>query len=47
MPKQMSQLFDNIHKLPQVPEEVRTLINQLNDPRAEMLDIASNSKFEH
>lgn len=46
MPAQMNQLFDNIHKLPQVPEVVRAIINQLNDPHAEMLDIAKNVEKE-
>lgn len=46
MPAQMNALFDNLHKLPQVPEVVRTLINQLNDPKAEMLDIAKNVEKE-
>ncbi|MCQ8127046.1 HDOD domain-containing protein [Methylomonas rivi] len=46
MPIQMNQLFDNIPKLPQIPEVVRTIINQLNDPRAEMLDIAKNVEKE-
>lgn len=46
MPKQMSQLFDSIQKLPQIPEVVRTIINQLNEPHAEMLDIAKNVEKE-
>ncbi|AEG01166.1 HDOD domain-containing protein [Methylomonas methanica] len=46
MPIQMTQLFDNIPKLPQIPEVVRTIINQLNDPHAEMLDIAKNVEKE-
>jgi len=46
MPTQMNQLFDNIYKLPQIPEVVRTLINQLNDPHSEMLDIAQNVEKE-
>lgn len=46
MPIQMNQLFDNIPKLPQIPEVVRTIINQLNDPHAEMLDIAKNVEKE-
>ncbi|MCQ8105059.1 HDOD domain-containing protein [Methylomonas sp. SURF-2] len=46
MPIQMNQLFDNIPKLPQIPEVVRTIINQLNDPQAEMLDIAKNVEKE-
>jgi HD-like signal output (HDOD) protein len=46
MPKQMNQLFDNIQKLPQIPEVVRTIINQLNEPHAEMLNIAKNVEKE-
>ncbi|QPK64627.1 HDOD domain-containing protein [Methylomonas sp. LL1] len=46
MPTQMHQLFDNIHKLPQIPEVVRTIINQLNNPHAEMLNIAKNVEKE-
>ncbi|MCK9605670.1 MAG: HDOD domain-containing protein [Methylomonas sp.] len=42
----MNQLFDNIPKLPQIPEVVRTIITQLNDPHAEMLDIAKNVEKE-
>ncbi len=46
MPTQMSQLFDQIHKIPQIPEVVRSIINQLNDPKAEMLGIAKNVEKE-
>lgn len=46
MPSQMNQLFDNIHKLPQIPEVVRTLIAQLSNPHAEMLDISKNVEKE-
>lgn len=42
----IQQLFDHIHKLPQVPEVVRALINQLNNPNAAMLDIAKNVEKE-
>jgi HD-like signal output (HDOD) protein len=42
MPTQMNQLFDSIHKLPQVPEVVQAIINQLNNPHAEIQDIAKN-----
>ena len=38
----MNQLFDSIHKLPQIPEVVQAIIQQLNDPKTEMLDIAKN-----
>lgn len=46
MPSQMNPLFDNIHKLPQIPEVVRTLITQLSNPHAEMLDISKNVEKE-
>lgn len=42
----MHQLFDQIHKVPQVPEIVRQLINQLSDPNTDMLDIAKNVEKE-
>ena len=42
MPTPMNQLFDSIHKLPQVPEVVQAIINQLNNPHAEMQDVAKN-----
>jgi HD-like signal output (HDOD) protein len=42
----MQQLFDQIHKLPQVPEVVRTLINQLNDSNASFMDVAQNVEKE-
>ena len=46
MPASMTQLFDQIHKVPQIPEVVRAIINQLNDPRAEILDLAKNVEKE-
>lgn len=46
MPIPMNQLFNQIHKLPQVPEVVRCIINQLNNPNADMLDIAKNVEKE-
>lgn len=46
MPTQITQLFDQIHKIPQVPEVVRAIINQLNNPNADMLDIAKNVEKE-
>ncbi|AMK78968.1 MULTISPECIES: HDOD domain-containing protein [Methylomonas] len=46
MPTKMNQLFDQIHKIPQVPEVVRSIINQLNNPNADMLDIAKNVEKE-
>lgn len=42
----VNQLFDQIHKLPQIPEVVRALISQLNDPNALVLDIAQNVEKE-
>ena len=42
----MNQLFDQIHKIPQVPEVVRSIINQLNNPNADVLDIAKNVSKE-
>lgn len=46
MPTSMTQLFDQIHEVPRVPEVVRTLINQVNDPHAEILDIVKNVEKE-
>ncbi|WP_150047107.1 MULTISPECIES: HDOD domain-containing protein [Methylomonas] len=46
MSASIEKLFDNLHKLPQVPEVVRTLINQLNDPHAELLDIVKTVEKE-
>lgn len=46
MPAKMSQLFEQIHKVPQIPEVVRTLINQLNNPNADFEAIASNVEKE-
>lgn len=46
MPTSINLLFDQIHKIPQIPEVVRTVINQLNNPHAEMLDIAKNVEKE-
>lgn len=42
----MNQLFDQIQKLPQIPEVVRTLINQLSNPDAALMDIAKNVEQE-
>lgn len=42
MPVEMNKLFDQIYKVPQVPEVVRTLIMQLNDPKMNMDAIAKN-----
>ncbi len=42
----IDQLFDNIHHLPQVPDVVRELISQLNDPDIDMSAIATNVEQE-
>ncbi len=42
MPIEMNQLFDQVYKIPQVPEVVRNLIIQLNDPDFDMDAIAKN-----
>lgn len=42
MSVEMNKLFDQIYKVPQVPEVVRTLITQLNDPKLNMDAIAKN-----
>ena len=42
MPIEMNQLFDQVYKIPQVPEVVRNLIIQLNDPDFDMDVIAKN-----
>ncbi|MEQ1622695.1 MAG: HDOD domain-containing protein [Methylococcales bacterium] len=46
MKVQMNQLFDKIHQLPQIPEVVRTLITQFNDPKTNFDDIAKNIEKE-
>ncbi|TPQ29910.1 HDOD domain-containing protein [Methylomonas koyamae] len=46
MPTSINQLFDQIHKIPQVPEVVRSIINQLNNPNADMLNIARDVEKE-
>ncbi|MDO9241742.1 MAG: HDOD domain-containing protein [Methylicorpusculum sp.] len=42
----MNQLFDQIHKIPQVPDVVRTLIVQFNDPKVDFNAIAKNIEKE-
>lgn len=42
MSAKMNKLFKQVHKIPQVPEVVKLLISQFNDPDVEMKDIASN-----
>jgi len=46
MQVQMNQLFDKIHNLPQIPEVVRILITQFNDPKTNFDDIAKNVEKE-
>jgi len=46
MKLQIEQLFKQIHKVPQVPEVVRTLITQLNDPNTPINDIVKNVEKE-
>lgn len=42
MPSSVNHLFDQIHKLPQIPEVVREIINQLNNPNVLLLDLGKN-----
>jgi HD-like signal output (HDOD) protein len=42
----ITQLFDNIHNLPQVPDVVRELISQINNPDIDMSAIAKNVEKE-
>lgn len=42
MSAKMIKLFEQVHKIPQVPEVVRLLISQFNDPDVEIKDIAGN-----
>jgi len=46
MKLKINKLFKQIHNVPQVPEVVRTLITQLNDPNANFSDIAKNIEKE-
>lgn len=46
MPIPMQQLFDQIHNVPQIPEVVKELINQLHDPNANLETIAKNIEKE-
>jgi HD-like signal output (HDOD) protein len=46
MSANLNELFDNIHKLPQIPEVVRRIINQLNNPNADMFEIAKDVEKE-
>lgn len=42
MATKIDQLFEQVYKIPQVPEVVRTLIQQMNDPNVDMDEIAKN-----
>lgn len=42
----IEKLFDQMHKVPQVPEVVRTLITQLSDPNSRYDDIIKNVEKE-
>jgi HD-like signal output (HDOD) protein len=42
MPQTINSLFEQIHKLPQIPEVVRDLINQLNNPQVKLDDLSRN-----
>ena len=46
MSAKIKKLFKQVHKIPQVPEVVRILISQLNDPNVNLNDIASNVEKE-
>ena len=43
---QINKLFEQLHKVPQIPEVVRILINQLYDPDVNIKDIAKNVEKE-
>jgi len=46
MALKIDQLFEQVYKIPQVPEVVRTLIVQMNDPNIDMDAIAKNVEKE-
>lgn len=46
MKLQISKLFEQIHNVPQVPEVIRILISQLNDPNANFSEISKNIEKE-
>ncbi len=46
MKLKIEQIFKQIHKVPQVPEVIRILITQLNDPDTNFDDIARNVEKE-
>ncbi|NOQ81586.1 MAG: HDOD domain-containing protein [Methylophaga sp.] len=46
MKLEIHQLFDHIDNVPQVPEVVRTLLSQVNDPNIDFIAIAENVEKE-
>jgi HD-like signal output (HDOD) protein len=46
MSTSLNQLFDNIHHIPQMPEVVRDIINQLNASNVDMLKIVKSVEKE-
>ena len=42
----INNLFEQLHRVPQIPEVVRMLINQFYDPNVEIKDIAKNVEKE-
>jgi len=46
MKSEITQLFDHIDNVPQVPEVVRTLLSQVNDPNIDFISIAKNVEKE-
>ncbi len=46
MSSKITKLFQQVHKVPQIPEIVQTLISQLNDPTIDMKAIAQNVEKE-
>lgn len=46
MQVQMNQLFDKINSIPQIPEVVRTLITQFNNPKIDFGVVAKNIEKE-
>ncbi|NOQ94276.1 MAG: HDOD domain-containing protein [Methylophaga sp.] len=46
MKSEITQLFDQIDNVPQVPEVVRTLLSQVNDPNIDFINIAKNVEKE-
>ncbi|WP_347986863.1 HDOD domain-containing protein [Methylomonas sp. AM2-LC] len=46
MSTDINQLLNQIHNLPQIPEIVNSIINQLGNPNSDILDIAKNVEKE-